>query len=187
MASILAMVALFASCTVHQSKMAKDTLEEMRPYCPYTENQTVTFVNDHSRERISYVVSLKEHTEVYPYFSTNTGDWEASVAVYFTKLIGDSLTKEQCRFACGVWCSTSPFIVWSSSVVADTIYNCYVEELLRREEDVFQYFSDTVVLTDEHKLAMAVPKGKPYIRVIKHKGLTDFSVDGQTTWRVVEE
>lgn len=188
----LVLAGFISSCTKSQETLAKDTLEEIRQYFPYSENQTLVYVNDSTAERISFVVSLEELARAYPYFLSSPKEWEADMDITLTIRNGGNLPAKQSVVGCHISNFGQLDIMWFADMALDKEYSdTYASGVTKAEMDdvkdaIDRHLTEVVIISSEKKTMETIPQGQRYVRILKHKGLTDFSLDGHSAWHLQE-
>ena len=201
---LVALTALMSSCE-SGSKPTKEELQNylsiLSAYYPYSADEVFVFVND-SLNRTWTAKADDRREGVYPYKNIYIRDtygrssyhnWnitiEANMAV-------DGIDPDkmppigQCtdfhdKYGLGKQ------LIWHLSLVlgSDEYYRTSMT-FQDFQEDIYAYFTDTIILSFPKKSSQYPSKSTPegvYARIIKHQGLTDFSTDGKTVWRRVKQ
>lgn len=170
-------------------------VNELLLYYPYSVNEEFVFVNDstgqtwdgHSKNyedgRYPYTYTWSCHEPLASCFS----DWSASVEAMIVK---DSIKDGHSELSTFiVACGGDPIIDWVAKIYfgtkefiqADSRTYCTKEEVLSQ-------LTDTIILPIHYHMTnngRIDPAEGAYVRIIKGKGLTDFSVDSKSVWRRV--
>jgi len=173
----------------------------IQQYYPYTLNDDFVFVNDNTGEKWEGQPYDYYGKGIYPYpYSSSCkepgascfGDWSARVEATLATIgidprlagFGDMTTDIS-------YCGGGPIVLWNVKILLSVdkslqwhcMYDC-------SDGDVFRILTDTVYVpyTTTHQLLkepITQPEGG-YAQIVKGKGLTAFSIDGETIWRRVQ-
>lgn len=171
----------------------QDYLTVMRPYYPYSVDDAFVFVNDSSGGKwIGYPYDYYKDG-IYPYTDIykSSSDYaaEATICAWVQTEEGGTRTGEigtKILYMAGEYVmSWNIALRLNDSVSFHGGFQCCCSE-----SEILASFTDTILLPIPYQHDPKTPMvefGEPYARIVKHQGLTDFSVDGKTVWRKVKE
>lgn len=197
-------VVLFTACehTEPSQELSGATcLKAVLPYYPYTIEEQFVYVNE-EQNRI-WEAEPRIINDKYPSVSLDdnddfdvngdpgksNGNWSAKVSAYMLEL-NPPIRWDWSQISTSIqyWKHNKQVVIeWSLKICLSEDEHFYgFSQTVCSQNDAFSYFTDTIILTEMYseQESVALPEGS-YTRIIKDKGLTDFSVDGKTIWRRV--
>jgi len=189
----MAFVAVFcflSSCTLREDRAAKDALEEIRAYFPYfMDNPELHFVNQTTKEKMMFTYTTwdSEEAEAYPYFSTNSGDWYARKSIKVSLPNGKRTGSISCNI--NGWSTGEVDIHFGVTLFPsdqEGYSGLWGPIIVPKNKNYIDYLTDTIMLPVREVFYGSRDSISPkaYYRIVKGKGLTDFSFDGKTVWRL---
>lgn len=201
-------VALLTSC--HNDPSEEDMqryLTALRPYYPYSLDKDMTFVNDSINR--TWIVKHYDYNSDGKYPETHiticnreansncSGDRSLSISAI---LMDASLSKQWAFSEQTTLINYTGYQPYASSVDImwgielcinkDEFFRGYLPRITCSPEEVLSYLTDTITIPiTQQQLEYSVvdaPQGA-YARIVKGKGLTDFSIDGTTIWSCARE
>ena len=193
---------LVPSCENRPSEAdMKACLAALSLYYPYSINDKYVFVNDSldrtwiGRPYDYYKDGVYPHTEL---FVCNTvgaqcyGDRMVSIQASLatdgldTKVVGFGIIETDVNYSAG-----SFHVGWririhlseEESVTGGFSFSC-------SEGGFYEHLKDTILLPIPYQISQEMhvnSTAEGYARVVKNKGLVDFSIDGKTVWKRVKE
>ena len=177
----------FCSCdrTQQLQKIAQETAAEFADYLPYTHNDTLFFRNntgDVDNLRIDYnqiPSSFYADSMLNAYNVTSDGQWFSTARMYF--LYGtrgyfycklDAMYGDSREYIYAITCKVHRYIDSKN----------YMNYLLTNTCKVGIVFPDSLCILGVE--SSSSPNG--HIVLVRHKGLVEYSFDGQEIWRLVE-
>ena len=187
---LLAFCAFGTSCRLHLQRIADDTLAEVKPYFPYSLDETIVFVNEQLADSIEFVVSqIKERAYGDNNISSkNYGCWDATMTVNMVLTYPQTKYEQRSHISFSAFGDETVGLMWASTMLlkwekvdeAHVHYRC-------KEEEITNYMTDTIMVPVIENPTIADKRFDPYMRVVKNYGLTDFSLDGKTTYRRIKQ
>ena len=193
---------LFVSCNGNKSNEpqtlnAEKMLEMSLAYFPYNEKDSLEFVNDQTGRKWDIeTYSINKSCRTGKEGSESQGISKSIVDVKFTVKDVAFIKQQNAKITFNIIADTfnigkDTYIFMSQFVYIplsdDEIYSGQTE-INCNEVDFYSYFSDTIMIPlteDLYNRSTPLPEGA-YARLVKNKGLTDFSVDGTTIWKRVQ-
>ena len=197
---------LFVACE-REPEMPKEVtiqnvLNVVKWYYPYEEGDVLTFKNESTGETWSIVAKNDGTTK---FLTTNTDEIQDGEAPgHPTK--GWSV-RVDCDMTVDGLSEPNKHTFFATTIGADTYYstmNMHWYTAIRLKEDelyrasieyrdslnqIYSYFPSTISLKVQNVLKGTELKAVPenaYVKILKHKGLTEFSLDGQSIWQRVK-
>ena len=192
---------LFVSCNGNKSNEpqtlnAEKMLEMSLAYFPYNEKDSLEFVNEQTGRKWDIeTYSITKSHRTGKEGSDSQGILESLVDVTFTIKDVPFTVQQNAKIIFYIIADTyyakGTYIIFSQFVYIplsdDERYSGRARNDCN-EIDFYSYFSDTIMIPlteDLYNRSTPLPEGA-YARLVKNKGLTDFSVDGTTIWKRVQ-
>lgn len=189
----LTMLSLFSGCikspegppTHEDSINAYRCFEIVQEYLPYTEGDSLIFVSDNGQKDTLVCARLTgelygakvELTRVTEWYS-GTGRWILSSQYLYCEINASGRSE---TYYDGVTYVFRGYIRDSVNAGGRDFY-----QTLPEVESILELYPEILLESDSYINPPQLPSGS-YLKIRYHKGLTEFSLDGQEIWRLVEE
>ena len=164
-------------------------------YFPYDGDDVYAFRNNKTGEvwEIIPKIAPKDDTDNFPKVIIDDtrewgGEWLLSVNAQFVKK-GTDLNNYNGRNAAAITCNILPrkdsiSLQWANSICfTGNVKDTYFADMSFRTDtgEVFSLFTDTITIPF-YKRGASIPSNT-YMQIVRHKGLTAFSIDGESVWK----
>ena len=188
--SLILGATLLVSCYDSPSELElQDYLTIMRPYYPYSMEDTFIFVNDSTGSRWEGYPYDYQEKNIYPYTETYKSSNYSAQAMTSAEIHAKDAPYKW-KISTNISCLAGEYhMYWYIEFnFNDSVSYQGGYQLCSSESAILASFTDTILLPIPYQHDPRTPMvepSEPYVRIVKNKGLTDFSVDGQTVWRRV--
>lgn len=176
------MAVLLAGCKDENQMqaVADETLATLMDYLPYAQNDTFVFVNNQGDRDVLRVDTTRISQQ------SGQGAKGTSVAIldskwtwdcwYFQSLVSEKNGLQYDIALRAAYGNDQKYILLHSGYVSEKLSTTYIISYKVNEE-----------LPDKFFLSGFAPYPQSYMRITRHKGLTEYSFDGIEIWRLEEK
>ena len=198
--SLLAIVVLMVACDHGPSETELNNyLAALRPYYPYAIDERFIFVNDSlgkvwEAEPDYHIDNAFPYTDIDKYsYGKGSGQWNVSISCSLQTKDSSTYYNSGKMDTYIDYIAGRHHIIWGINLWLDGRYQDPISGgyiLICAENEILSYLTDTILLPIpwryKTELPIVIAPDEGYARIIKHQGLTDFSIDGKTVWRRVK-
>ena len=185
---------LFVACHRGDNLNKEEVLQSALEYFPYQEGDVLTFYNATTEDTLSMAAINSENEKFLTYDIVQSSDpgWIVHVVAQLT-VDSIPLPYNKCYFATTIADSYSTetlFVQWQAVILLST-YEYYEAGLYPRDkpENLYKYLTDTICVPINKRFygkTFENADKNAYVNFVKNRGLTDFSLDGKTTYRRIK-
>ena len=207
---LISVIAAMCLCSCNRGPSKNDMqgyLDAMLYYYPYSIEEELVFVNDSLERSLVFTPDDLHNDGVYPEThispcgydigSKCQGDKSLSIDGVM-KVSEDSADAGKMRLGSNVYYEA--YLNYESSMTIHWYVHFWYMHITNPNEDyqgvyyirdispdsVYACMTDTIILTVKPTYGPYDYPDQGYARIVKNKGLTDFSLDGKTIWRRVK-
>ncbi|MBO4250477.1 MAG: hypothetical protein J5884_04390 [Paludibacteraceae bacterium] len=194
---------LITSCAVQRTYPSQEELQRYRDslllYYPYSADEQFVFVNEQlgrtweakpdANNGVYPITKIGYNSNSQDFKSESAGMWGVHVSAPMSEIGITHDNNNRCDIdteISGQW-SSCDVMIWFFAIRLSEKEIYLAEGLFQDSEnhDVFTLFRDTLIIPIDNDIRgrFELESGKPYARIVKHQGLTDFSTDGKTVWK----